>query len=195
MTSTFVRVDPGSLEITLKYNTNGGAKWAEDDLECTIPFDVLVNVAVRAEDGSVTLQADPQKVEAKTAQAWTALRTQRNSLLQQSDWTQLQDSHISQDKKDAWAAYRQELRDLPDELGAAGLVGSGPPGLFNWPLKPGEIPPTPVNSSRLGALLEHAGEEVPVVEAVAEVPAVPAVEETPVVEPVEEVTEPVVEGA
>jgi len=124
-------------------------------------------------------------VDTVTAAQWTALRTQRNSLLQQSDWTQLQDSHISQDKKDAWAAYRQELRDLPDELG----VITSPTDLVSvsWPLKPGEIPPTPVNSSRLGALLEHAGEEVPDVEAVMEVPAVPAVEEVPEVPAVVEV--------
>jgi hypothetical protein len=28
----------------------------------------------------------------------------------------LSDAHLSQDKKDAWFAYRQALRDLPDEV-------------------------------------------------------------------------------
>ncbi len=59
---------------------------------------------------------DPLKVQAKTAQAWTQLRTERNARLAASDWTALSDAHLSQDKKDAWFAYRQALRDLPDEV-------------------------------------------------------------------------------
>jgi hypothetical protein len=51
-----------------------------------------------------------------TAAAWTALRTERNHRLQASDWVALADAHLSQDKKDAWFAYRQALRDLPDEV-------------------------------------------------------------------------------
>jgi hypothetical protein len=78
--------------------------------------DPSVLVAVASEDGTVTLAQDPLKVQAKTAQAWTALRTKRNQLLAQSDWVALSDAHLSQDKKDAWFAYRQELRDLPEEV-------------------------------------------------------------------------------
>jgi len=71
---------------------------------------------VQAEDGTVTLVEDPVKVQAKTAQAWTQLRTERNARLAASDWVALSDAHLSQDKKDAWFAYRQALRDLPDEV-------------------------------------------------------------------------------
>ena len=38
------------------------------------------------------------------------LRAQRNLLLQNTDWTQLPDAVCN---KDAWASYRQKLRDLP----------------------------------------------------------------------------------
>ena len=55
-------------------------------------------------------------VDTVTTQAWTALRAQRNSLLVASDYTQLQDAHLSAEKKSAWADYRQALRDLPDTL-------------------------------------------------------------------------------
>ena len=134
-------------------------------------------------------------VDTVTAAQWTSLRAQRNSLLVASDWTQLQDSHISQDKKDAWAAYRQELRDLPDSVGSE---GAGPPDLFSWPLKPGELPPVAPASSRLAGLLDHADvepvvQEVPAVEevpAVVEVTEVPAVVEVTEVPAVVEVTEP-----
>ena len=41
------------------------------------------------------------------------LRTRRNGLLAESDWTQLDDSPLTGAKKIEWATYRQELRDLP----------------------------------------------------------------------------------
>jgi hypothetical protein len=104
---------------------------------------------VIAEDGSVTLQADHAKLEAKTAQAWTDLRTRRNQLLTASDWTQLADTHMSQDKKDAWATYRQELRDLPETV-------TSPTDLVPWPLDPTQVTPVAPSGSRLGNLLNQA---------------------------------------
>ena len=41
------------------------------------------------------------------------VRTERDSLLRRSDWTQLADSPLSSTKKTEWATYRQALRDLP----------------------------------------------------------------------------------
>ena len=41
------------------------------------------------------------------------VRSTRNNLLKQSDWTQFPDSPLSSDKRTEWAAYRQALRDLP----------------------------------------------------------------------------------
>jgi hypothetical protein len=43
------------------------------------------------------------------------VRNLRNSLLKESDWTQLGD--VPQEKKDEWAAYRQQLRDLTKQEG------------------------------------------------------------------------------
>ena len=42
---------------------------------------------------------------------WSSLRNQRVELLSASDWTQVPDAPVDQQ---AWATYRQELRDLPD---------------------------------------------------------------------------------
>ena len=52
-------------------------------------------------------------------EAWSETLTgqlvsKRNELLQQSDWTQLPDSPAD---KEAWATYRQALRDLPEQTG------------------------------------------------------------------------------
>ena len=41
------------------------------------------------------------------------IRLDRNTLLAKSDWTQMPDSPLSQEQKQAWADYRQALRDLP----------------------------------------------------------------------------------
>ncbi len=41
------------------------------------------------------------------------IRNNRNSLLTESDWTQMTDSPLSASKKTEWATYRQALRDLP----------------------------------------------------------------------------------
>jgi len=41
-------------------------------------------------------------------------RTQRDALLSQSDWTQVPDAPVDQQ---AWAEYRQALRDLPQQAG------------------------------------------------------------------------------
>ena len=41
------------------------------------------------------------------------VRSQRNALLAQSDWTQANDSPLANDKKIEWATYRTALRDLP----------------------------------------------------------------------------------
>jgi len=52
-------------------------------------------------------------------------RTQRDALLAESDWTQVLDAPVD---GEAWAAYRQALRDVPEQ--------SGFPGDIEWPIKP-----------------------------------------------------------
>jgi uncharacterized protein YjiS (DUF1127 family) len=44
---------------------------------------------------------------------WDSVRRKRNQLLTQSDWTQLADAPLTQEQKNAWAVYRQALRDVP----------------------------------------------------------------------------------
>ena len=47
------------------------------------------------------------------------VRKKRNLLLQESDWTQLIDAPVD---REAWADYRQALRDLPQQEGFPGKV-------------------------------------------------------------------------
>jgi len=68
------------------------------------------------EDGVTTTKAEHEAayqagLDAKTAEGH---RTTRNKLLADSDWTQMNDSPLTNEVKTAWATYRQELRDLSD---------------------------------------------------------------------------------
>jgi len=67
--------------------------------------------------------------EKKRQLDWIPFREQRDQLLRESDWTQIGDySLISSEEKALWAAYRQELRDLPETYpNSADIV---------WPNKP-----------------------------------------------------------
>jgi hypothetical protein len=51
-----------------------------------------------------------------------SLRPERNRLLAESDWTQLNDSPLAEDKVAAWSAYRQALRDLTENIDNKGEV-------------------------------------------------------------------------
>ena len=44
---------------------------------------------------------------------WERIRIHRDQLLKESDWRMVEDAPWD---KSAWAAYRQELRDLPDSV-------------------------------------------------------------------------------
>ena len=59
---------------------------------------------------------DPNRLteEEQTELSWIALRVERNALLDSSDWTQGNDSPLSDEVKAEWVVYREELRDLPD---------------------------------------------------------------------------------
>ena len=48
------------------------------------------------------------------------VRTERNRLLAESDWTQLADAPLSQQEISQWATYRQSLRDLPTAIDRTG---------------------------------------------------------------------------
>lgn len=49
-----------------------------------------------------------QETQAKSDE----IRNQRNDLLAKSDWTQLSDAPLTEEKRVQWAAYRQALRDI-----------------------------------------------------------------------------------
>ena len=84
------------------------------------------------DEGVTTTKAEHEAayqagLDAKTAEGH---RTTRNKLLADSDWTQMNDSPLTNEAKTAWATYRQELRDVTD-LDAWPNMGDD-----DWPVAP-----------------------------------------------------------
>ena len=83
-------------------------------------------------DGVTTTKAQHEaaykaKLDAAAAES---NRTTRNKLLDDSDWTQVNDSPLSNEVKTAWATYRQELRGLSDADAWPNLAND------DWPVAP-----------------------------------------------------------
>jgi len=60
----------------------------------------------------------------------------RNAKLAQSDWTQANDSPLSDSKKAEWKTYRQALRDLPSKTTPKFLPNSPHIDESDFPTKP-----------------------------------------------------------
>lgn len=71
------------------------------------------------------IAASQQEMDARTANEAIAVRRQRTKLLYECDWTQLADASAD---KTAWAAYRQQLRDISQQTGF--------PWSVVWPMPP-----------------------------------------------------------
>ena len=84
------------------------------------------------EDGKKTTKAQHEAAYQATLDATTAEghRTTRNKLLADTDWTQMNDSPLSNEDKTSWATYRQELRDLSDLDAWPNLADD------DWPVAP-----------------------------------------------------------
>ena len=76
----------------------------------------------------VELTAD--EIAANDVNTAEANRITRNKLLDDSDWTQMNDSPLSNEVKTAWATYRQELRGISDLDAWPNLTDD------DWPVKP-----------------------------------------------------------
>lgn len=92
--------------------TYGGVKYAEFDYKTAekagVPVEFLNDVV-----------SDHQ---------WKDIRSTRDNLIAETDWTQTGDAPIPDDKKAEFAAYRQALRDIPQTY-------SNPEDVV-WPAKP-----------------------------------------------------------
>ncbi len=56
-----------------------------------------------------------EEIDALIEKKWASIRAERTRYLAISDWTQLPDSPLSQEKMQEWAVYRQQLRDITEQ--------------------------------------------------------------------------------
>ena len=59
--------------------------------------------------------ATQEEIDARLSNKWQEIREQRGGKLNSSDWTQLPDSPLTEEQKNAWRQYRQELRDITNQ--------------------------------------------------------------------------------
>ena len=131
MSQVIVILDSNTLTVSDWYFSDSPYVPVTPGIRLEVPEGLAWDTVKGVQDGEeVTLIADDAKVQAKTAQAWSALRTERNARLAASDYTQLQDAHLSAEKKSAWADYRQTLRDLPEN--------ATDPTQVTWPVSPSQ---------------------------------------------------------
>jgi hypothetical protein len=68
-----------------------------------------------------------EEINTRIDEKWGEVRETRNLLLQQSDWTQFQDSPITGSKLTEWQTYRQHLREITSQSNPFNL---------SWPTRP-----------------------------------------------------------
>ena len=100
------------------------------------PFDAITQNATVVDpvfDGKDWVQtwiitpATAEEVQQRTAELVEGVRYKRNTLLAESDWTQVADAPVD---ATAWATYRQALRDITDHVNFPYLADE------DWPVKP-----------------------------------------------------------
>ncbi|AMK10840.1 tail fiber assembly protein [Pseudodesulfovibrio indicus] len=108
-----------------------------DDWSCVAP-----SCARMAEDGTITYTPPDRSSRGllwdAASKTWivdqsspilaAAVRDERDRLLAACDWTQMPDSPLDADTQAAWTAYRQALRDVPEQPGF--------PVSVEWPEEP-----------------------------------------------------------
>ena len=65
-------------------------------------------------NGTQFIDPNPITEEEQTENYLASIRVERNALLDSTDWTQGNDSPLTDKVKTNWSTYRQELRDIPE---------------------------------------------------------------------------------
>ena len=70
------------------------------------------------------------EIDSEINSLWVSVRQRRNIELTECDWTQIPDSPLSDEVKEQWKIYRQQLRDITLQNN---------PRNIDWPTPPGQI--------------------------------------------------------
>lgn len=72
--------------------------------------------------------SEAEMAEGEVLLGWKMVRAERDVMLAASDWTQMPDAPLTAAEKQAWAVYRQTLRDIPQDFAT--------PDAVVWPTPP-----------------------------------------------------------
>jgi len=96
----------------------------------------ILDIDGKSHDPKVYVQShfigdDSAKDARILADEWTDIRTERDRLLTESDWTQGNDTPLSDADVAKWKTYRTSLRDLPSDQSSKTKYSD-----ITWPTKP-----------------------------------------------------------
>ena len=72
--------------------------------------------ALAIQDGVVRAKNEQELLEDKKERLYTEVRQTRDRLIAETDYTQLSDTPITNESREAFKIYRQALRDLPNSI-------------------------------------------------------------------------------
>jgi len=123
---------PDTLQIVGMYEYTEADPAREPEathIEVVPPLDYRAVLVSKDSEGNIQLAPDVATMSEMYKHEYNFIRQQRNDLLYKSDWTcSVTDSPLTAEQKEAWASYRQQLRDLDIE-------GVSPIN-FTWPTPP-----------------------------------------------------------
>lgn len=97
------------------------------DTHCVVN-NKIVPLPPKPTTGAYVFDYAQQKWVKDTEEQKSGVLEKRNALLYQSDWTQIPNNPLTSEQQQAWAVYRQELRDVTSQ--------SGYPFNVIWPTPP-----------------------------------------------------------
>lgn len=122
-----VSCDPSSIEYQYNHQEEGCIESNEDIQTGYIQNGSFVLFPPKP-SGPATFDYQTKQWVRDTSVQEELVKNQRDELLYQSDWTQIPNNPLTEQKQQEWAVYRQQLRDVTDQ--------SGYPFDVIWPTKP-----------------------------------------------------------
>ena len=107
---------PEVLPSDFKVVEEGTPVWAKDDIRGDFISQTFVIRDMTEEEKEKSLNS-----------GWSNVRWIRDDKLLRSDWTQIPNSPISEEKRKEWFDYRQELRDVTKQPNPFNII---------WPIQP-----------------------------------------------------------
>ena len=107
-------------------------KWSNSKVNC----EEVLDIDGKSQSPKVYVKShfkgdDTAKDKRILADEWTQIRAERDKLLTESDWTQANDTPLTDANVAKWKTYRTSLRDLPSDQSSKTKYSD-----ITWPTKP-----------------------------------------------------------